>query len=200
MRYGMVIDLLRCVGCNSCTVACRSEQGTPAGVHFNRVKKYESGKYPTAKMGYLPMPCMHCRDPQCVRVCPTGASYQREDGVVVIDQEKCMGCRYCMIACPYDSRYFLPDLDNYYIGDSPTPYEELKQSDYEKGTVVKCNFCAHRLAEGKEPACVQTCPAQARYFGDLDDPESEVSQLITSRQGYQLHPEFGTEPSVYYLK
>ena len=200
MRYGMVIDLLRCVGCNSCTVACRVEQGTPAGIHFHRVKKYETGRYPAARMGFLPMPCMHCNDPQCVKVCPTGASYKRKDGIVAIDQDKCMGCRYCIISCPYESRHFLPALNSYYAGNYPTPYETIKQKDFEKGTVVKCNFCLLRLEQERLPACVEACPAQARYFGDLDDSESEVSQLITGRHGYQVHPEFGTEPSVYYLR
>lgn len=200
MRYGMVIDLLMCVGCNSCTVACRAEHGTPAGIRYHRVKKYEVGKYPSARMKFLPMPCMHCQEPPCLKVCPTGATYKRDDGLVLIDSEKCMGCRYCVLACPYDSRQFLRAIDNYYAGGTPTPYEMLKQKDFEKGTVVKCDFCADRLAEGRLPACVETCAAQARHFGDLDDPESEVSRLIAGNGGTTLQEELGTGPSVYYIR
>jgi Fe-S-cluster-containing dehydrogenase component len=199
MRYGMVIDLKRCVGCNSCTLACRMESGTPAGILYHKVKKYEVGKYPMAKLRFLPMPCMHCQDPACIKVCPTGATYQREDGLVIIDENKCMGCRYCIIACPYDSRRFLAEINNYYGGDSPTPYEKVKHKNFTLGTVVKCNFCAQRLDVGKVPACVEICPSQARYFGDLDDPNSEVSKLIIEYTGSPLHEEFGTKPSVYYL-
>lgn len=199
MRYGMVIDLQRCVGCNSCTIACRMEHGTPAGILFHKVKKYEVGKYPSAKLRLLPMPCMHCQDPACIKVCPTGATYQRDDGLVLIDEKKCMGCRYCIIACPYDSRRFLNEIANYYGGKSSTPFEKVKQKNFTKGTVVKCNFCEHRLAKGLLPACVVTCPAQARYFGDLGDPNSEVSRLVADGNGAPLHEEFGTKPSVYYL-
>jgi molybdopterin-containing oxidoreductase family iron-sulfur binding subunit len=165
---------------------------------FNKVKKYETGKYPSAKLRFLPTPCMHCKDPACIKVCPTGATYQREDGLVMIDEKKCMGCRYCIIACPYDSRRFFSDM-NYYGGETPTPYEAVKRKNFQKGTVYKCYFCAHRLDEGLQPACVAVCPAQARYFGDLDDPDSEVSRLIVDYHGAPLHEEFGTEPSVYYL-
>ena len=200
MRYGMVIDLLRCVGCNSCTFACKSEHGTPAGIHYNRVEKYEVGKYPTARMKFLPMLCMHCQEPPCLKVCPTGATYQREDGLVLIDDKKCMGCKYCVLACPYENRQFLRAVENYYGSKSPTPYEMLKQKDFEKGTVVKCDLCVDRLEQGRLPACVETCPAQARYFGDLDDPESEVSGLIADHGGTSLRGELGTKPSVYYIK
>ncbi|MFC1909513.1 4Fe-4S dicluster domain-containing protein [Chloroflexota bacterium] len=200
MRYGMVIDLLRCVGCNSCTVACRAEHGTPAGIQYHRVEKYEVGKYPTARMKFRPIPCMHCQDPPCLKVCPTGATYQNEDGLVLIDEDKCMGCRYCVLACPYENRQFLKTFDNYYSPGSLTPYEMLKRKDFDKGTVVKCDFCVDRLAQGSLPACVETCPAQARYFGDLDDPESEVSSLIASNGGTTLREELGTMPSVYYIK
>lgn len=200
MRYGMVIDLLRCVGCNSCTVACRAEHGSPAEVQFNKIKQYEIGKYPSARMKFLPMPCMHCKYPSCLKVCPAGATIKREDGIVVVDEEKCLGCRACIVACPYESRHFLWEIRNYYAGALPTPYEKLKHKNYEKGTVVKCNFCAHRLEKGRLPACVETCPGQARYFGDLDDPSSEVSRLISMHRGITFRPELGTEPSVFYIK
>lgn len=200
MRYGMVIDLTRCVGCNSCTIACRSEHGTPAGIQYHKVEKYEVGTYPTAKMKFLPMPCMHCDEPPCLTVCPTGATFKREDGLVLIDDTKCMGCRYCVVSCPYDSRHFLRTIDSYYADNSSTPYETVKQETFEEGTVVKCDFCADRLSQGKLPACVETCPGQARFFGDLDDPESEVSRLIADNGGKNLREELGTEPSVYYIK
>jgi len=200
MQYGMVIDLSRCVGCNSCTIACRSEHGTPLGIQFHKIKIYEVGKYPTAKMKFLPMLCMHCHEPPCLTVCPTGATHQREDGIMLIDEGKCIGCRYCVLACPYESRQFISDIKNYYARNLPTPYEMLKQEGFEKGTVVKCNFCVHRLDDGRLPACVETCPAQARYFGDLNDPESEVSGLIADHGGTLLMGELGTKPSVYYIK
>jgi len=200
MKYGMVIDLLRCVGCNSCTIACRAEQGTPAGIHFHKIKKYEMGKYPSAKMKFLPMPCMQCQDPPCMKVCPTGATYQRDDGIVMIDEKKCLGCRACVVACPYESRQFLWDIRSYYAGNSPTPYEKTKQKTFEKGTVVKCNFCIHKLEQGRLPACVETCPAEARTFGDLEDPGSEVCTLIARYRGAPFREELGTEPSVYYIR
>ena len=200
MRYGMVIDLQKCTGCNSCTVACRAEQGTPAGVHFHKVIKYEFGKYPNAKMKFLPMPCMHCQDPPCQKVCPTGATFIHPEGLVLIDENKCIGCRACMVACPYESRQFLWEIKTYFLGSLPTPYEKIKQKGFEKGTVVKCNFCLHRLEEGRLPACVTTCPSEARTFGDIDDPESEVSKLIVLHRGLPFRAELGTEPSVYYTK
>ena len=200
MRYGMVIDLQKCTGCNSFTVACRAEQGTPADVHFHKVIKCEAGKYPNAKMNFLPMPCMHCQDPPCQKVCPTGATFIHPDGLVLIDPAKCIGCRACMVACPYESRQFLWEIKNYFLGSLPTPYEKIKQKGFEKGTVVKCNFCLHRLEDGRLPACVTTCPSEARTFGDLDDPESAVSKLIVLHRGTPFRAELGTEPSVYYTK
>lgn len=199
MRYGMVIDLKRCAGCNSCTVACRAEKGTPPGILYHRVEKYEVGKYPAARMQFRPIPCMHCEEPACLEVCPTGATYKRADGIVLVDHEKCMGCRYCVLACPYEARQSLGRIDNYYGTAARTPYEVLKQKDLDRGTTVKCDFCVARLEKGRLPACVETCPAQARYFGDLDDPESEVSRLIVVGRGTVLKEELGTKPSVYYI-
>jgi Fe-S-cluster-containing dehydrogenase component len=199
VRYGMVIDLKRCAGCNSCTVACRAEKGTPPGILYHRVEKYEAGKYPAARMQFRPIPCMHCEEPACLEVCPTGATYKRDDGIVLVDQKKCMGCRYCVLACPYGARHYLRRVDNYYGTAARTPYEMLKQKDLDKGTAVKCDFCVTRLEGGRLPACVETCPAQARHFGDLDDPRSEVSELIAVSRGTVLREELGTKPSVYYI-
>jgi len=134
-----------------------------------------------------------------VKVCPTGASNQREDGIVAIDQDKCIGCRYCIIACPYNMRTFVQDIKPYYPGKGLTPYEKVRFAEQQVGVVVKCDFCADRLQESKEPSCVQTCPAKARIFGDLDDMNSEVSRSLARRNSYQLLPALGTEPSVYYL-
>jgi molybdopterin-containing oxidoreductase family iron-sulfur binding subunit len=134
-----------------------------------------------------------------VDVCPTGASFKRADGIVVVDYDKCMGCGYCRVACPYDARSFIEKIEPYYPEFGFTPYEELMYQKHQTGVAEKCNFCAERVARGEEPACVGTCIAYARHFGDLDDPNSEVSKLIAERHGYQLLPELGTEPSVYYL-
>jgi dimethyl sulfoxide reductase iron-sulfur subunit len=199
MRYAMAIDLKKCVGCNSCTMACRMENGTPPGVLFNHVEKYEIGKYPAARMKFLPLLCMHCAEPACLDVCPTGATYKREDGLVLVDHEKCMGCRYCVLACPYEARHSLRKIENYFGPGTVTPWEVVKHQDLDKGTAVKCTFCVKRLDKGRQPACVETCPATARYFGDLDDPESEVSLIIARQGGSVLKEELGTKPSVYYL-
>ncbi len=199
MRYGMVIDLKKCFGCRSCMVACKAENFTPPGVFFTRVLVQEVGKYPEARMLFVPVQCNHCKEPPCASVCPTGATIQGEDGIVTIDANKCIGCRYCMMACPYRVRFYLSKKRTYH--ESPTPHEAFGQKarDYQERTVIKCDFCAHRVRDGRDPACVATCVSRARYFGDLDDPESEVSRLIATRQGFQLLPEKGTDPSIYYL-
>jgi len=127
MRYGMVIDLFRCVGCSSCSAACRAEQGTPAGISFNKVKISEIGNYPNAKMKFLPMPCMHCKEPPCLEVCPTEATFKQDDGLVLINEEECIGCGACIVACPYGSRELLTEIKSYYEGNTPTPYETVKQ-------------------------------------------------------------------------
>ena len=199
MRLGMAIDLKKCVGCNACTVACRMENGTPPGILLGHVEKYEVGRYPAARMGFLPLACMHCAEPPCLKVCPTGATYQREDGLVLVDSEKCMGCRYCVLACPYEARHPLRKIENYYGSGTVTPWEEKKRKTLTKGTVLKCTFCVERLARGRQPACVEVCPAGARVFGDLDDPEGDVALTIARHGGAVLKAESGTQPSVYYL-
>jgi len=199
-RYGMVIDLKRCVGCHACAMACKAENGTPPDMWWSKVLVRETGKYPSARITYLPLLCMHCQNPPCVAVCPTGASYKRKDGIVEVDYDKCMGCGYCRIACPYDARTFVKEIKPYYPEFGFTPYEDLMYAKHQAGVAEKCNFCKDRVAKGEEPACVTTCPGYARHFGDLDDPNSEVSQLIASRHGEQLMPELGTDPSVYYVR
>ncbi len=200
-RLGMVIDLKKCAGCYACVAACKVEHATPPGVFWCRVVKLESGVYPQVRRISLPLQCMHCANPPCERVCPSGATRRRADGVVTIDYDVCIGCRACMAACPYEARYFLAELKGYYDGQGLAPYEEVGYSNngYVRGTVTKCNFCVERIDAGKEPACVANCPGKARYVGDLDDPESEIARLIGKRGGFQLYPELGTDPSIYYL-
>ena len=201
MRYGMVIDLRKCVGCNACTAACKQENVTPAGVYVSKVLQYEVGDYPKARLRFLPMLCMHCKEPACVEACPTGASYRRDDGLVLVDDEKCIGCRYCIMACPYEARtYNVREPREYFSGRGLTPFEQSGYGRHPKGSIEKCTFCAPRLAEGKEPACVATCPASARTFGDLDDPESDIARIVASGLAKPRLAELGTEPSVFYVE
>lgn len=198
-RYGMVIDLSRCTGCHACAMACKAQNGTPPGVWWSHVETREVGTYPNARMVFLPLLCMHCNNAPCVEVCPTGATYKRQDGIVAVDYDKCMGCKYCIAACPYGARVFVDEIRPYYTEFGLTPYEQMMYQKHRRGVVEKCNFCMDRVEQGEQPACVATCPAYARVFGDLDDPRSEVSRLIAERQAVQLLPELGTDPSVYYL-
>jgi Fe-S-cluster-containing dehydrogenase component len=210
VRYGMVIDLLRCIGCFGCQLACKAENATPKGILWARVEEKEIGKFPSVRKIYLPLLCMHCREPECEKVCPTKATTKREDGIVDIDDTKCIGCRYCMTACPYGSRYFMDGIKSYF-DNAITPYEDFGYKKWQKGVTVKCNMCKDRIENGIKrglnpgidraatPACVINCMSKARYFGDLDDPTSEVSRLIATGQAFQLLPEIGTDPQVYYL-
>lgn len=204
-RYGMVIDLKRCVGCYGCQISCKAEHFTPPGITWAVVLKAEEGKYPSVRRLSLPLLCMHCEEPACEKVCPSGATVKEADGTVTVDKETCIGCRYCMVACPYGARYFNDRELNYY-GSYQTPYEEMgaappdgQECEHRTGRVEKCEFCSQRRERGLEPACVANCMTKARYFGDLEDPYSEVSRLIREKGGFQLNPELGTEPSVYYL-
>jgi molybdopterin-containing oxidoreductase family iron-sulfur binding subunit len=200
MRYGIVIDLKRCLGCNSCTLACKQKNATPVGTGWAKLYQWESGIYPAARLNYLPTMCNHCAEPPCVTSCPTGASFQTAEGVVLVDPAQCIGCRQCMVACPYNARQFnFGQNPGYYPDMGPTAYEVTLEAKHREGTVDKCDLCLDRVQQGLLPACVQACPAGARSFGDLDDPNSQVSQLIAARGGYQLYPELGTDPSVYYL-
>lgn len=204
-RLAMVIDTRRCMACNSCTVACKIENNLPNNTWWNRVMTVggenldsPEGTYPSLKMMNVTVACQHCDNPACVKVCPVGATYQDpETGVVRQDYDKCIGCRMCMAACPYTGvRSFNWEEPQYHldfaVGDADV-------SPHQKHTVEKCTFCWHRLAKGVQPACVEVCPARARHFGDLNDPESEVSKLIRDREYMQLLPERDTHPSVYYL-
>ena len=213
-NWGMIIDLQKCIGCYSCMISCKQEHFLPPETFWNRLLVGETGKYPAVTKQLYPVLCNHCKEAACMKVCPTGATTRRDDGIVAVNYDECVGCRYCVIACPYQQRtYYADGSKEYFPGQGLTEYEIIGKQLYplQPGTVVKCNFCRERVDAGLEkglkpgidreatPACVITCPAKARTFGDLDDPTSEVSRLIRERKGFQLHPEFGTDPSVYYL-
>jgi Fe-S-cluster-containing dehydrogenase component len=219
-HWVMVIDLRKCVGCHACTIACVAENKLPPGVVYRQVVEEELGRYPNVSMRFIPRPCLQCDEPPCVPVCPVGATYKRPDGVVAMDYERCIGCRYCMNACPYNSRYFdfgfsnydnSPDADGLIFGKSTGGIlEDLPSFEYGKtqprqrerspiGNVRKCHFCLHRVEIGELPACTTTCIGRATYFGDSNNPESLVSELIAKPNVMRLREELGTEPKVYYL-
>ncbi len=210
-RWIMVIDQQKCVGCIACTIACKAENHLPSGVVYRPVLEEEIGKYPHVSRRFTPRPCMQCDNPPCVPVCPVRATYKRPDGVVEIDYDQCIGCRYCIPACPYVARYL--DFGENYTDETPggpQPYETSASPEYGRswtrkeggspiGNVRKCQFCLHRLNAGMLPACATTCIGAATYFGDANDPESLVSELIGSPRVMRLKAELGTEPKVYYL-
>jgi molybdopterin-containing oxidoreductase family iron-sulfur binding subunit len=171
-RYGLVIDLERCIGCHTCRIACKVENNinTGSGIRVETV----GGPHRDTPLGKFP--CMHCAKPPCVDACPLEAIYKREDGIVLVDEEKCNGCQACIPACPYDALIYNPERD----------------------IVQKCSLCAQRIDQGLEPFCVLCCETEAMFFGDLDDPASEVSQIILRKGAYILHPEKGTNPAIYY--
>jgi Fe-S-cluster-containing dehydrogenase component len=210
----MVVDLTKCVRCYACVAACRVEHFLPMGMSWPRLVAMETGGDSPTVSTYS-VRCNQCQNAPCVEVCPTGATYRREDGIVAVDQDKCVGCRYCIVACPYQNRTFLSrDKDKgFFPGQVTTDFEKAGKELYrhQVGTTEKCNFCAERIDAGlarglkpgtdraATPACVNTCPARALTFGDLDDPDSEVSRLIKEKGGFQLHPEYDTDPSVYFI-
>lgn len=210
----MVIDLKRCIGCYSCMIICKQDHFLPPNIFWNRIIINETGKYPQVTKQVYPVLCNHCKDAPCGKVCPSGANIKRDDGIVTIDPDKCVGCTYCVVACPYQQMTFYDrEEDEYFPGQGLTELEVIGKelSPLQTGTAVKCNFCVDKIDEGLHkglkpgvdrgatPGCVNNCPAKARLFGDLDDPDSKISILIRQRQGFQLHPEFGTDPSIYYI-
>lgn len=209
-EWAMVIDTRKCVGCFSCTVGCIAENKLPPGVVYRPVIEEEFGSYPHVSKRYLPRPCMHCTNSPCTKVCPVAATYKREDGIVVIDYDRCIGCRYCISACPYGARTF--DWGEYHTQGTPNieKYELVPSFEYgdkrerqKKQSPInntrKCHFCLHRLNTGMLPMCVTTCMGRATYFGDKSDPESLVFELIGSSNVMRLKEELGTKPNVFYL-
>lgn len=176
-RWAMVIDLRKCVGCQACTAACKAENQVPEAKFRTWVPEFELGNYPAVRKAFLPQLCNHCQKPACSAVCPTGATFQRRDGMVMVDSEVCWGCGYCLNACPYDKRYFNPQT----------------------AVADKCTFCAHRVDAGLLPACVESCVGGARVFGDLQDRHSEIARLLRSFPTSILEPSRGTRPRIYYI-
>lgn len=197
-RYGMVIDLKRCVGCYSCVAACKSEHNTPGNLFQTHILDREMGQFPGSARVFVPVLCNHCQSPTCVDVCPTQASYQREDGVVMIDFGRCIGCAACVEHCPYHARVFVEDHRTLFP-DGETVFEKPVHQRIPPKVALKCDFCFHRVEKGLVPACVEVCPAGARIFGDLSDREGRLQELIRRHQGWQMLPEKGTDPSVYYI-
>ena len=209
-RYIMVTDLRRCIGCQTCTAACKQTNGTPPGVQWRRVLDMESGEYPQVRRTFVPVSCMHCGDPPCLAVCPSGATYKRDDGLVAIDYDKCIGCAYCAVACPYQQRFKVQHATFAY-GSVPTAAEAAAFDSQRLGVSTKCTFCVERIdaAHGTDrvpgvdpdvtPACVNSCISGALHFGDRDDPESNVSELLRSHEFFRMHEELGTDPGVYYI-
>lgn len=179
-RYCLVIDVDRCIGCKSCEIACKNENNLPLGERWNRTLVCGPyGEFPDLSMYYLPTMCQQCTDAPCVNVCPTGASYRdSETGIVLIDKEKCIGCKYCMMACPYGVRAW----------------------NRSEKVVEKCTMCSHLTVAGEQPFCVQQCVAGARFYGDLDDPESDASKALASKpDAVHRLKDFGNGPSSAYL-
>src|SRR6266851_4723743 len=177
MRYGFVIDQRKCIGCHACTVACKEENQVPLGVNRTWVKYIEKGVFPDTRRYFSVMRCNHCDNAPCVTICPTVALYRRPDGIVDFDGDRCIGCKSCMQACPYDALYIDPETQ----------------------TAAKCHYCAHRIEVDLEPACVIVCPVQAIVPGDLDDPNSRIARLVASQQVAVRKPEQGTQPKLFYL-
>ncbi len=203
-RFGMAIDKKRCVACNTCCVGCKVENNLPQDMWWNRVVNdggvnpdSPSGMYPNLEMGAYTMSCQHCDEPACVAVCPAGATFKDDEtGIVMQDAEKCIGCGLCKEACPYDVRR-LQEGDPAYYSDFAFGGSGI--AEHKANTMEKCTFCYHRTTQGGVPFCVEVCPGRARTFGDLDNPNSEISKLIASREYVQYETDAGTKPNLYYL-
>ncbi len=218
-KYGMVIDVGACIGCRECVYGCIKENniGRDSNIHFIRLYAMDPGtidmdsgdpyyeEAPLEGKWYLPVQCMHCENPPCVSACPVRATWKDPDGIVVIDYDKCIGCKYCMSACPYWARNYnwkkpevpadeiTPEGGTYGLPFSTSPLRPL-------GVIEKCTFCAHRTRKGLMPRCVEVCPMGARHFGDLNDPDSPPSRLIrTRRPAFRLKEAMGAEPQIYYV-
>lgn len=175
-RYAMTMDTHRCVGCSACVISCKTENGVPLGCFRDWVVQESKGKFPRSLLEIRSERCNHCSNSPCVSACPTGASHFSKGGAVLVTHHKCTGCKACMAACPYDARYVHPE-----------------------GYIDKCTFCLHLVENGQLPACVTVCPTEALTFGDLNQPDSDVSRLLRERKHKVLHPETGCEPNLYFL-
>jgi Fe-S-cluster-containing dehydrogenase component len=221
-RWVMVIDQRKCVGCHACTIGCVAENKLPPGVVYRPVVTDASGEFPNLNIKFTPRPCMQCDAPPCVPVCPVKATWKRPDGVVTIDYDKCIGCRYCLTACPYGARtsdfgLHYTDADGGRQADSPAllgegaaAWEAQPSHEYAKhwtrdhhqspvGNARKCHFCLHRLEVGELPMCATTCIGRATYFGDHNDPDALVTELIARENVHALLPHKGTRPRVFYI-
>lgn len=198
-RYGMAINLDRCVGCHACSTACTVHHGLPKGVRWSGVCELTEGTYPNLATMFLPTLCMQCSKPLCVTACTQGASTIGDDGVVQIDRGKCTGCGMCVAACPYGARTVVSGIVSNHDGSEPTTYEQQVFPQHTDKVAEKCTFCADCREQDEEPWCVRTCVSNARIFGDLDDPASEVSKLVASENARVLLEGEGTGPAVYYL-
>ena len=224
-NYAMVIDLHKCVGCAACDIACKTENNLDGDVHWSNHFTETKGTFPNVRYEYVPTLCNHCEDAPCVKVCPTKAMHQNGNGIVLHNADKCIGCRSCQLACPYNVIHFNEEMQHEkYREDKPlmegltasgkeiadkakTPipnYNPEREKTYDgirrKGIVEKCNFCDHRVKEGKQPWCVEACPPGARIFGDLNDKKSKVNQLLGKYSAHQLLKSKGTKPKVFYIR
>ncbi len=208
-RWGMVIDLNRCVGCQTCVVACKHHNATPPGVQWRQVLDVAQGRFRDVERLFLVVGCQHCAEPPCVPVCPTGATVQRADGLVTMDYDLCIGCAACAVACPYQARTIVHDKRWYYGVD--TPQERAVAHDERLGVATKCTFCSDRVDAGlaagltpgvdplASPACAASCIAEAIHFGDFAEPKSNVSRLVREHKSFQMHEGLGTDPQIRYL-
>jgi len=224
-RYAMVIDLQRCTGCSACSISCRSENNVPEGIYWANKITETSGVFPNVRYHYMPTLCNHCENAPCVRGCPTKAMHKLENGITMHNPKKCIGCKYCEFNCPYGVIYFnwtyphktwksnekvlegtaTPLEEVAKVGGKTIPYYNPEREDTlagirPKGVVEKCTFCDHRIKRGKLPRCVDACPADARIFGDMNDPNSKVRQLLGKFRPFRLREQIGTEPHVFYIR
>jgi molybdopterin-containing oxidoreductase family iron-sulfur binding subunit len=227
-RFAMVIDLQRCTGCGGCSLACKIENNTPDGVFWSDKVTRTYGTYPNVNYEYIPTLCNHCESAPCAQVCPTAAMHRAEAGIVNHDPDTCIGCKACAVACPYDAIFVNYERPHAFWRDQETALEGITASAHEvalrvkgreipyyntareedtprtgirsKGVPEKCNFCLHRLRRGLLPACVEACPCNARIFGDLNDPNSEVSRLLGKYKPSRRKEHLGTSPKVFYIR